>query len=140
LLPTSIPIASSIRAQLRPDLWRQDANDQAAVFQHKSKSNPNNYIEHYITTPGDIEMLPWEAAEQIINKFGFDTVKLQLIFAARTMEEDEPWKSTFTLQATDIIQLMGWDKNHNTSLPEKHNGLRVLHMLYLVCLLNQSGW
>jgi len=139
LLPTSIPIASSIRAQLRPDLWRQDANDQAAVFQHKSKSNPNNYIEHYITTPGDIEMLPWEAAEQIINKFGFDTVKLQLIFAARTMEEDEPWKSTFTLQATDIIQLMGWDKNHNTSLPEKRNAVASTSYA-LSCLLVKSVW
>jgi hypothetical protein len=139
LLPTSIPIASSIRAQLRPDLWRQDTNDQAAVFQHRSKSNPNNYIEHYITNPGDIEMLPWEAAEQIINKFGFDTVKLQLIFAARTMEEDEPWKSTFTLQATDIIQLMGWDKNHNTSLPEKRNAVASTSYA-LSCLLVRSVW
>ena len=138
VLPTSIPIASSIRAQLRPDLWRQDADAQA-VFQHRSKSNPNNYIEHYITNPGDIEMLPWEAAEQIINKFGFDTVKLQLIFAARTMEEDEPWKSTFTLQATDIIQLMGWDKNHNTSLPEKRNAVASTSYA-LSCLLVKSVW
>ncbi|MBD2019448.1 hypothetical protein H6F43_04515, partial [Leptolyngbya sp. FACHB-36] len=104
VLPTAIPIASSIRAQLRPDLWQQD-EDQPAVFHYRSKSNPANYIEHYITNPGDIALLPWEAAEQIINKFGFDTVKLQLIFAARTMEEDEPWARTFTLRATDIIQL-----------------------------------
>lgn len=138
VVPTAIPIASSIRAQLRPDLWQENANQQA-VFQYRSKSNPNNYIEHYITNPGDIALLPWEAADQIINKFGFDTVKLQLIFAARTMEEQEPWNSTFTLKATDMIQLLGWDKNHNSSLPEKRNA--VASTAYaLSCLLVKSVW
>jgi Helix-turn-helix len=138
VLPTSIPIASSIRAQLRPDLWQLDAN-RIAVFQHRSKNNPGNYIEHYITNPGDIAMLPWEAAEQIINKFGFDTVKLQLIFASRTMEEAEPWKSEFTLRASDIVQLLGWDRNHSTSLSEKRNA--VASTAYaLSCLLVKSVW
>jgi hypothetical protein len=137
-LPTSIPIASSIRAQLRPDLWAQDAN-RAAVFQYRSKSNPQNYIEHYITNPGDIALLPWEAAEQIINKFGFDTVKLQLIFAARAMEEEEPWKTTFTLRATDIIKLLGWDRNHSTSLPDKRNAIASTAYA-LSCLLVKSVW
>lgn len=138
VLPTSIPIASSIRAQLRPDLWTQDAN-RAAVFQYRSKSNPQNYIEHYITNPGDIALLPWEAAEQIINKFGFDTVKLQLIFAARAMEEDEPWKTTFTLRATDIIKLLGWDRNHSTNLPDKRNAIATTAYA-LSCLLVKSVW
>lgn len=138
VFPTSIPIASSIRAQLRPDLWQQDAQAQA-VFHYRSKSNPNNYIEHYITNSGDIAMLPWEAAEQIINKFGFDTVKLQLIFAARTMEENEPWNQAFTLKASDIIHLLGWDRNHNTSLPEKRN--QVASTAYaLSCMLVKSVW
>lgn len=138
VIPTSIPIASSIRAQLRPDLWQQNSDD-LAVFQYRSRSNPNNYIEHFITNPGDIEMMPWEAAEQIINKFGFDTVKLQLIFAARTMQEDEPWNSTFTLKATDIVQLLGWDRNHNTTLAEKRNA--VASTAYaLSCLLVKSVW
>ncbi len=138
VLPTSIPIASSIRAQLRPDLWQQ-GDSQTAVFHYRSKTNPNNYIEHYITNPGDIEMLPWEAAEQIINKFGFDTVKLQLIFAARTMEENEPWNTAFTLKASDIVQLLGWDKNHNTSMAEKR--VAVSNTAYaLSCLLVKSVW
>ncbi len=136
-MPTSIPIASSIRAQLRPDLWQRDSD--LAVFQYRSKSNPANTIEHYITDPGDIALLPWEAAEQIINKFGFDTVKLQMIFAARAMDQDEPWNSTFRLRATDIVQLLGWDRNHNTSLPEKRNTIAsAAHALS--CLLVKSVW
>lgn len=138
VIPTAIPIASSIRAQLRPDLWQQDAN-KLAVFHYRSKGNPNNYIEHYITNPGDIALLPWEAADQIINKFGFDTVKLQLIFAARAMEEYQPWSSTFTVKATDLIHLLGWDKNHSTSLPEKRSA--VASTAYaLSCLLVKSVW
>jgi len=138
VLPTSIPIASSIRAQLRPELW-QENGDAIAVFQYRSKSNPANFIEHYITNPGDIALLPWEAAEQIINKFGFNTVKLQLIFAARSMEEAEPWKSTFTLRASDIIQLLGWDKNHSASLPDKRNAIASAAYA-LSCLLVKSVW
>lgn len=137
-IPTSIPIASSIRAQLRSDLWAQDEN-QLAVFQYRSKNNPSNYIEHYITSPGDIAMLPWEAAEQIINKFGFDTVKLQLIFAARTMDQVDPWKSPFRLKSSDIIQLLGWDRNHSSSMPEKRNA--VASAAYaLSCMLVKSVW
>jgi Helix-turn-helix len=138
VIPTAIPIASSIRAQLRSDLWQQNS-DELAVFQYRSRSNPNNYIEHYITNLGDIELLPWTAAEQIIDKFGFDTVKLQLIFAARTMEEVEPWQSTFTLRASDIIQLLGWDRNHSTSLAEKRNSVASLAYA-LSCLLVKSVW
>ncbi len=138
VIPTAIPIASSIRAQLRPDLWQRNS-DELAVFRYRSRTNPNNYIEHYITNPGDIDLLPWEAAGQIIDKFGFDTVKLQMIFAARTMEEDEPWNTTFTLRATDIIPLLGWDRNHSISTPEKRNS--VASAAYaLSCLLVKSVW
>lgn len=137
-VPTSIPIASSIKAQLRPELW-QRTDDDLAVFTYQSKGNPANFIEHYITNPGDIALLPWEAAEQIINKFGFNTVKLQLIFAARTMAENEPWKSSFTLKATDIIHLLGWDRNHNTSIAEKRNMVAAAAFA-LSCLMVKSVW
>ena len=137
-IPTSIPIASSIKAQLRPELWQRDEDD-LAVFTYQSKANPANFIEHYITNPGDIALLPWEAADQIINKFGFNTVKLQLIFAARTMAESEPWKSSFTLKATDMVTLLGWDRNHNTSLAEKRNMVAAAAFA-LSCLMVKSVW
>ncbi len=137
-IPTSIPIASSIKAQLRPELWQRN-EENLTVFQHQSKTNPANFIEHYITNPGDIALLPWEAAEQIIDKFGFDTVKLQLIFAARTMAESEPWKSSFTLKATDVVNLLGWDRNHNSSLAEKRNTVAAAAFA-LSCLMVKSVW
>lgn len=137
-IPTGLPIVSSISAQLKADLWQPDANG-IAYFRYHAKNNSNNYLEHYITSPGDIEALPWEAAEQIINKFGFNTVKLQLIFAAYAMRQAKPWEGTFTIKATDIIEELGWDRNHNSNLPTKRN--EVASIAYaLSCLMVKAVW
>ncbi|WP_190806065.1 hypothetical protein [Leptolyngbya sp. FACHB-261] len=45
-IPTGAPFISSLESQLRKDLWRDQ--DGVAVFSKISKSNPQNYIEHYI--------------------------------------------------------------------------------------------
>lgn len=137
-IPTAFPIVSSISAQLQSDRWQADAAG-VAYFRYHSKNNLNNYIEHYITSPGDIEALPWSAAEQIINKFGFNTVKLQFIFAAHAMRQAKPWESTFTLKASDIITELGWDRNHSSSLPAKRT--EVAGIAYaLSCLLVKAVW
>ncbi len=137
-IPTGLPIVSSISAQLHTGLWKPD-EEGIAHFRYNAKNNQNNYLEHFITSPGDIETLPWEAAEQIINKFGFNTVKLQMIFAAHAMRQSTPWESTFTLKATDIIEELGWNKNHNTNLPTKRNEVAsIAHALS--CLLVKSVW
>jgi DNA-binding XRE family transcriptional regulator len=137
-IPTGLPIVSSISAQLKADLWQPDANG-IAYFRYHAKNNANNYLEHYITSPGDIEALPWEAAEQIINKFGFNTVKLQLIFAAYAMRQSKPWEGTFTIKATDIIEELGWDRNHSSNLPTKRN--EVASIAYaLSCLMVKAVW
>jgi DNA-binding XRE family transcriptional regulator len=137
-IPTGLPIVSSISAQLKADLWQPDANG-IAYFRYHAKNNSNNYLEHYITSPGDIEALPWEAAEQIINKFGFNTVKLQLIFAAYAMRQAKPWEGTFTIKATDIIEELGWDRNHSSNLPTKRN--EVASIAYaLSCLMVKAVW
>ena len=56
-IPTGAPFISSLESQLRKDLWRD--RDGIAVFSKIAKSNPQNYIEHYISTPGDVTTLPW---------------------------------------------------------------------------------
>jgi len=137
-IPTAAAIVSSIYAQLRKDLWQQD--DQGfGYFQHRAKGNPNNYVEHYISNPGDIEILPWEQAEQIIDKFGFTTVKLHLLFAAHTMSQAEPWKSSFVLRATDIAHELGWDRRTDLPNTEKLNEIAKAASV-LDCLLVKSVW
>jgi len=137
-IPTSSAIVSSILAQIRKDLWCKDVNG-IACFKHQAKGNPNNYIEHYITNPGDIEILPWEQAEQIIDKFGFNTVKLHLIFAAHTMNQTIPWESKFSLKASDVAKYLGWDRRTDLPIHEKLNEIAKTAFV-LDCLLVKSIW
>ncbi len=137
-VPSSAVMFSSMEAYTRKDLWQKDT-EGIAYLQHRAKGNPNNYIEHYICSPGDITMLPWDEAQQIIDKFGFTTAKLHLIFAAHAMNQEKPWQSTFNLKASDIIQEFGWDKNHKKLKSEKL--LEIASTAFaLDCLLVKTVW
>ena len=137
-IPTFAACASAVSAQLRKDLWSKDKKG-FAYFKHQAKGNPKNYIEHYISSPGDIELLPLEQAEQIIDKFGFNTVKLHLIFAAHTMNQDRPWDSKFSLKASDVIKYLGWDKRTDLPVHQKLNEIAKAAFV-LDCLLVKSVW
>ncbi|PSB66185.1 transcriptional regulator [Chroococcidiopsis cubana CCALA 043] len=129
---------SSIEAYIRKDLWQKNENG-IAYLQHRAKGNPKNYIEHYISSPGDITMLPWDEAQQIIDKFGFTTAKLHLIFAAHAMKQEKPWESKFNLKASDIIQEFGWEKNHKK--PKSEKLLEIATTAFaLDCLIVKAVW
>ena len=137
-VPSFAAFGSASLAQIRKDLWHKDDNG-IAIFKHQAKGNPNNYIEHYISNPGDIEVLPWEQAEQIIDKFGFNTVKLHLIFAAHTMKQPTPWSGKFSLKASDVIEYLGWDKR--TDLPVHQKLSEIAKTAFVLdCLLVKSVW
>ena len=135
---TSAPIVSCLRAQLRKDLWSQDPFE-LAYFLHRAKGKSSNIIEHYITNPGDISLLPWEEALQIIDKFGTNTAKLHLLFAAHTMRQEKPWESKFTLSANDIISELGWDKRTDLKNTQKLKEISKLAFA-LGCLTIQATW
>ncbi len=135
---TSAPMVSSLRAQLRKDLWDQDPSGLAS-FLHQAKGKSSNIIEHYITNPGDISLLPWEEALQIIDKFGTNTAKLHLIFAAHTMRQEKPWESKFTLSANDLISELGWDKRTDIKKSQKIKEVAKLAFA-LGCLTIQATW
>jgi DNA-binding transcriptional regulator YiaG len=137
-VPTFAAFSSAITAQIRKDLWGKDDNG-IAYFKHQAKNNSQNYIEHYISNPGDIEVLPWEQAEQIIDKFGFNTVKLHLIFAAHTMNQPTPWSGKFNLKASDVIKYLGWDKRTDLPIHEKLSEIAKAAFV-LDCLLVKSVW
>jgi len=137
-IPTAVAMVSSIYAQLRKDLWQQDQNG-LGYFQHRAKGNSNNYVEHYISNPGDVEVMPWEQAEQIIDKFGFTTVKLHLLFAAHTMNQAEPWRSGFVLKGTSLLKELGWDKRTDLPMHVKLNEIAKAAFV-LDCLLVRTVW
>ncbi|MUG96984.1 helix-turn-helix domain-containing protein [Scytonema sp. UIC 10036] len=138
-IPTAALMLSSINSQIKKEEVWQPNEDGRAYSQHKAKENSKNYIEHYITTPGDITLLPWNEALQIIDKFGFTSAKLHLIFAAYTMKQERPWESLFVLNASDLIKEMGWDKR--TDLPKHQKLLEIAKTAFaLDCLLVKAVW
>ncbi len=137
-MASAMVMVSSTRCQLRTDQWGVDDNG-LAVFVHQSRTNQQNYVQHFISSPGDIGLLPWEQAEQIIHRFGFNTVKLQFILAAHTMNQINPWQSQFSLKASDIIKDLGWDKRTDISKAQKL--LEVAKAAFsLDCILVKSVW
>jgi DNA-binding XRE family transcriptional regulator len=132
-------MASSMKCQIeKEDTWKPN-EDGIAYSQHKTKDYSQNYIEHYITTPGDITLLPWKEAQQIIDKFGFTSAKLHLIFAAYTMQQEKPWESLFTIDGSDLIEKIGWDKR--TDLPKYQKLLEIAKIAFaLDCLLVKTVW
>jgi DNA-binding XRE family transcriptional regulator len=138
-IPASDIMLSSINLQLKKEeVWQKNENG-IACSQHKDKNNPRNYIEHYISTPGDITLLPWNEAQQIIDKFGFNSAKLHLIFAAYAMKQSKPWESLFVLNASELTKEMGWDKR--TDLPKHQKLLEIAKTAFaLDCLLVKTVW
>ncbi|MGB5712079.1 MAG: hypothetical protein WBM44_14360, partial [Waterburya sp.] len=137
-LPSAAVMFSSMEACTRKDLWQKDG-DGIAYLRHKAKTNLKNYIEHYISSPGDITLLPWNEAQQIIDKFGFTTAKLHLIFAAHAMTQERPWESQFNLKVSDIIKEIGWNRNHKKSKTEKLREIATTAFA-LDCLLVKAVW
>ena len=134
---TSAPMVSSLNAQLRKDLWDKDPSG-LAFFLHRAKGNPKNLIKHYITNPGDISLLPYDEALQIVDKFGTNTAKLHLIFAAHTMRQEQPWVDEFNLKISDLIEEIGWNNNHYP----KYEKIKTIakHAFALDCLTVQATW
>lgn len=135
---TPAPMVSSLNAQLRKDQWEKDSFGLGS-FMYQSKTKNSNIIQHYITSPGDISLLPLEEALQIIEKFGLTTAKLHLIFAAHAMRQEKPWESKFTLSAADIINELGWDKRTDISKFQKFNDV-AKGAFALGCLTIQATW
>ncbi|BDA72370.1 hypothetical protein CAL7716_065360 [Calothrix sp. PCC 7716] len=132
-------MASSMNCQIKKEVTWQANKDGVAHSLHKTKDYPKNYIEHYITTPGDITLLPWNEAQQIIDKFGFTSAKLHLIFAAYTMQQEKPWESLFAVDGSDLIEKIGWDKR--TDLPKHQKLLEIAKTAFaLDCLLVKTVW
>ncbi|MDJ0733250.1 MAG: helix-turn-helix transcriptional regulator [Nostocaceae cyanobacterium] len=136
-IASSSPVVSALEAQTRTDLWKN--SEKGAIFIKTAKNNSTNLIEHYVSSPGDITILPWNEAKQIIDKFGLDTAKLHLIFAAYCMNSDKPWNSRFYLKASDIIKYLGWDKRTDLSKGKRLNEVAKLAFV-LGCLLVKVTW
>ncbi len=138
-IATGKPLVTSTQALMRPERWKKDREDSSALFDVFDKNNHRNFIEHSIRYPGDASLLPWDQAQQIIDKFGLDTAKLQFIFAAHATRQVNPWSTKFVLKGSDIIQELGWETKHRLTKAEKL--LHIAKLAWVIsCLTVKADW
>jgi DNA-binding transcriptional regulator YiaG len=75
-------------------------------------------LEHYLTRPQDLAVLPWELLTQLKQKFGLAVLQLQFLWVAHAMTQPTPQDSTFTLKISDIREQLDWQLNSGVDSPD----------------------
>lgn len=140
-MASGMPIYTGYKAMVEKDTWTEETISNLAIYRYDSKSNTNNYIEHFINKDNTkkIITLPFSEAIQIIDKFGIDTAKLHLILAVHACRQEKPWESNFILKGTDLIKALGWQKRTDLTMAEKLKKISQLAWA-INCLLIKCEW
>lgn len=117
-IASGFPMLAATQVMLKNELWQQGERGEAIATIHAS-SDRQNRIDHVISDPNNLDLLPWDATEQIRAQLGFDTAKLQIILAAEAVQCDRPWEERFTIKGSDLIKLMGKDRNKRSTKAEQ---------------------
>jgi DNA-binding transcriptional regulator YiaG len=75
------------------------------------------YLEHYLTRPQDLAVLPWELLTQLKQKFGLAVLQLQFLWMAHAMMQPHP-QNTFTLKINDMREQLDWQLSSETDPPD----------------------
>ena len=115
-------MASSCKAFSNKGLWQKDKTSGEAIFQHQKSDDPSSVIKHYIRDwkdATDIKKLPFDQAEQILDKFGVHTALLHFILASHAFISNSPSNHRFKLKGTNLINDLGLAKRRDLTQHEK---------------------
>ncbi len=98
----------------------------------------DGFIQHNIVRQSpssqQMELVPGQAAWEIIKNFGPEAAYVFLIFASYATDSEEPWADQIRLQGTDLIRLFGWDKRTDITIAQKLK--KIASLVELVCSLS----
>lgn len=145
-IPSEFPVVSQEDAngmlyfsdRLQTDLWEADLRN-VAFLRYQSRHNRNAYLEHYLTNPSDLVYLPWEMAEQLLQKFGLNATRLHLLFCAFAIQHEQPWHGSFHLDMDDILPLLDGTRPPRMGRATRQNQIAGLAYA-LSCLLVKMIW
>jgi DNA-binding transcriptional regulator YiaG len=78
---------------------------------------PPLHLEHYLTRPQDLAVLPWELLTQLKQKFGLAVLQLQFLWMAHAMMQPHP-QNAFTLKISDMREQLDWQLSTETDPPD----------------------
>jgi DNA-binding transcriptional regulator YiaG len=101
-------VSDSAREITPPTPAAQNLGQDTTEPELASEAGQHIYLEHYLTRPQDLAVLPWELLTQLKQKFGLAVVQLQFLWAAHAMSQTNPKNNTFTLKISDIREQLDW--------------------------------
>jgi DNA-binding transcriptional regulator YiaG len=101
-----------------PDPDSQESDREVPALNSLDSEQPPLCLEHYLTRPQDLAVLPWELLTQLKQKFGLAMLQLQFLWTAHAMLQPHPQSSTFTLKISDIREQLDWQPSLGTDPPD----------------------
>jgi len=134
-------ITSGCKALRDKNSWNKSITGKA-VFNHRKSNNINSYITHYINdfkNTDELKFLPYNEANQILDKFGVHPALLHLILAVHIYRQPDPLSAVFYLKGTDLIKDLGLHKRSDLRTHQKLN--KVLEIISAVrSLIITAKW
>ncbi|MCG9891393.1 MAG: helix-turn-helix domain-containing protein [Thermosynechococcaceae cyanobacterium MS004] len=120
----SLPVARPDGDNPDPNLEPDPISDLASDLVPDLVVAPHA-IEHYLTRPQDLAVLPWELLTQIKQHYGLALLQLQYLWAAHAMAQSSPQDQSFTLKASDMRIQLDW--NPTQAAPHPPDLLGLIH-------------
>ena len=127
--------------RFQSDLWEPDLRN-IAFLRYQSKHHRNFYLEHYLLNPNDLGFLPWEMAEQILNKCGPTATTLHLLLGVYAAQQSRPWYDSFRVSVSDVVAYLYPDPAKGLGRADLHNqtaGLAYALSCLLIKLVLRQG-
>lgn len=145
-IPSEFPVSTQEDAEGVPhfsdrqqaDLWETDIRN-VGFLRYQSRHNRNFFLEHSLSNPSDLPFLPWEMAEQLLQKCGLQATQLHFLLTAYAAQQCHPWRDTLRLDLDALLHTLKADLDPRMGLSTQRNQLASLAYA-LSCLLVKVIW
>lgn len=130
---TGAPVISATQAFLKTPDWHEYSSGHL-YFQRRF--GKGRYIEFYILNkqkhqPGFITSF---AEQEVLEQYGVHAARLHAVFATYAVQQQEPWKDSFTLLGSDLVKML---RLHRGNKLKKSQKLKAV--ADLACILGTLG-
>jgi len=130
---TGAPVISATQAFLKTPDWHE-YSPGSLYFQRQF--GKGRYIEFYILNKQkhQPEFITSFAEQEILEQYGVHAARLHAVFATYAVQQQEPWKDSFTLSGGDLIKML---RLHRGNKLKKSQKLKAV--ADLACILGTLG-
>ena len=130
---TGAPVISATQAFLKTPDWHE-YSPGSLYFQRRF--GKGRYIEFYILNKQkhQPEFITSFAEQEILEQYGVHAARLHAVFATYAIQQQEPWKDSFTLSGGDLIKML---RLHRGNKLKKSQKLKAV--ADLACILGTLG-